>query len=153
MTEHGTKLAGVPHERLRSLFRDVEDATALRRLVAAIEYKRGSAPADVAAAYGVPRSTVYDWLDRVAEDGVPAGLYDEDRPGRPAALTDAERAALQSVLWRPPTAAGLAATEWTPQLVKRYVADRFGTSYSERHARRLLERAREGALREGESSR
>lgn len=136
MTGWGEKLADVPARDLRAARREATDPKAIERLLVALDYKAGSTPAEMAEKYGIPRSTIYDWLDRFAERGVEAAA-DDSPPGREPELHDEQRAALGERLQAPPAAA----PAWTPELVREHVAERFGVEHSYRQAVRLLHEA------------
>lgn len=108
------------------------------RLVAALNYKRGIAVLDIAAMYGVSERTIYNWLDRLESDPLTEAIYDEQRPGRPSRLSEAERSTLEAALSEPPQTSGYDAPEWTPRLVAHHVERAFGEAFSMRHIRRLL---------------
>lgn len=59
------------------------DPAAIKRLTATLEYKSGLSPAKNGAKYVIPEQTIYGWLDRFAERGIDAALYDMPRPGQP----------------------------------------------------------------------
>lgn len=62
----------------------------------ALAYKDGVATSVLSARYGIPRSTIYYWLDRLEEQGIEEDLKDENRPGRPAKFTAEQRAEVKS---------------------------------------------------------
>lgn len=51
MTKHGEKLVGVDEEQLREQLRTERDPKAIKRLVAALEYKSGLSPANIQQKY------------------------------------------------------------------------------------------------------
>ena len=133
-----TKLSDVDADALRDALDEVDSAKAAKRLVVALEYKDGTPVSDLSERYGIPRSTLYYWLDRFEEFDIPAAIEDEPRPGRPRKLDDADRRALESDLADAPADHGYDAEEWTPELVQRHIEERFDTTYSVGHVRRLL---------------
>lgn len=132
------KLAEVSADDLRAALADVESAKAAKRLMVALDYKDDVAVATLADRYGVPRSTLYYWLDRFEEQSIADAVEDEQRPGRPPRLTDAARATLQTDLADDPSDHGYDAETWTPELVQRHIEREYGVSYSTGHVRRLL---------------
>ena len=141
MTKRGDKLAGVSLAHLRQRFSDETDPKAVKRLTAALEYKSGLSPAKIEAKYGVPEQTVYDWLDRFAERGIDAALYDTQRPGRPRLLGGEQHQRFVAVVNAPPSEAGYDAPVWSPALSRRYLEETFDITYSREHCRRLLHEA------------
>lgn len=132
------ELAGTDPDRLRALLRDLPDATPALRVVCALAYLDGVSVGTLSDRYGVPESTVYDWLDRF-EERPPAEAAAADDRGRPPALDDDERARLAACLERPPAAFDVDAEEWTAAAVQTLLAREFGVEYSRTHAWRLRE--------------
>lgn len=136
------KLEDVSTDELRTALRNVESAKAAKRLMVALDYKDDASVAVLAERYGIPRSTLYYWLDRFEEQSIADAIEDEPRPGRPPRLTDAARASLQADLAESPSAHGYDDSaeddEWTPERVQTHVEREYGVSYSLGHIRRLL---------------
>lgn len=141
MTKRGEKLAEVSTAHLRQRFSDETDPTAVKRLTAALEYKSGLSPAKIGAKYGIPEQTIYGWLDRFAERGIDAALYDTPRPGRPRLLSEDQRQRFVAIVNVPPSEVGYDAPAWSPALARTYLEDTFGVTYSREHCRRLLHEA------------
>jgi transposase len=134
------KLSEVDPDVLRTELGSVSEAKPAKRLMVALAYLDGESVATLSARYGIPRSTLYYWLDRFESEPVRSAIHDEDRPGRPSKLDTDQRDRLRADLTDPPTAHGFDDERWTPALVRTHVDRRFGVSYSEGHARRLLDR-------------
>lgn len=135
-----SKLVDVSADALRSALADADDAKAARRLMVALAYKDGVSVATLTERYGIPRSTVYYWLDRFETMPVADAVTDDERPGRPSELGDDGRARLAADLDRSPGDCGYDADEWTVSLTRRHLVDEYGVEYSEGHVRRLLRR-------------
>ncbi|MFB6267120.1 MAG: helix-turn-helix domain-containing protein [Halodesulfurarchaeum sp.] len=129
---------------LREALDEFDDRRPMLRLVAAVLYKQGPSVPEIAAWLDVREATVYDWFDRLegAED-LDAAVRDSPRPGRPAKLDPEMRAAALSDLAGSPRDVGVEAAEWTPELARQHLEERYGVSYSRRHASRLLADASE----------
>lgn len=136
------KLADVDEDALRDALASVSEAKPAKRLMVALAYLDGESVETLSARYGIPRSTVYYWLDRFESEPIDSAIEDEHRPGRPPKLDEEERERLRADLQDPPTRHGLDGDEWTPALLRDYVEGQFAVSYSEGHARRLLDRLR-----------
>lgn len=132
------KLADVSADALRAALADVESAKAAKRLMVALDYKDDVSVAVLAGRYGVPRSTLYYWLDRFEEQSIEDAIEDEQRPGRPPQLTDTAREELQTDLADDPSDHGYDESTWTPELVQTHIEQTYGVSYSTGHVRRLL---------------
>ena len=141
MTKAGGKLAEVTELHLRQRLAEETDPKAIKRLVAALEYKQGLSPAKIEEKYGWPEQTVYSWLNRFEERGWTAALRDKPRPGRRSRLGPTQRRQLFADLNAPPIEAGYDAPAWTPALVNAYLDERFDVTYSGEHCRRLLHEA------------
>jgi transposase len=77
--------------QLRAEAARTADGKQVRRILAIAMVLDGHARLLAARACGMDRQTLRDWVHRYNEDGV-AGLADRPRPGRPAALSDRQRA-------------------------------------------------------------
>jgi transposase len=132
------KLADVSADALRAALAEVESAKAAKRLMVALDYKDDVSVTVLADRYGVPRSTLYYWLDRFEEQSIEDAIEDEPRPGRPPRLTDAARDALRADLADDPSTHDHDAETWTPELVQSHIEREYGVSYSTGHVRRLL---------------
>jgi len=135
------RLENVSASQLRDYLDDVEGTRETLRLVVGINYKHGVSQSRLAAWYGVSRTTVHNWLDRLERlesEPLEAVIHDDDRPGRPSKLTETERELLYSALRAPPTEQGLDAPAWSPSLVQTYVREEFDVAYTLRHVRELM---------------
>lgn len=132
------KLDAVDAGDLRAALGDVESAKAAKRLMIALAYKADVPVSELATRYGIPRSTVYYWLDRFEDASIADAIEDEPRPGRPPRLTTDARDRLRADLDERPTAHGFDADEWTPELVTAHIERAYNVSYSTGHVRRLL---------------
>lgn len=132
------KLEGVAAAELRAALADASDHKAVRRLMVALAYEDGEPVDRLSDRYGIPRSTLYYWLDRFEERGVDGALTDEPRPGRPPKLDEDDRDRLDADLELPPNEFGYEAADWTPDLVRRHLEGEYGVDYSTGHVRRLL---------------
>jgi transposase len=115
------------------------DEAAKRRVRAGRLLLQGKPPAEVAAAVGAPRQTVYRWLDVLNADGLD-GLRVMSKGGRPAQLDAEQHEALRRILLAGPQAAGFGTELWTIKRVRETIQRRFGVQYSEVHVWRLLGR-------------
>jgi transposase len=100
---------------------------------------QGKPPAEVAAAVGAPRQTVYRWLDVLSAEGLD-GLRIMSKGGRPAQLDAEQHEALRRILLAGPQAAGFGTELWTIKRVRETIKRHFGVQYSEVHVWRLLGR-------------
>lgn len=140
MTKRGEKLIGVDEEQLREQLRTERDPKAIKRLVAALEYKSGLSPANIQQKYGWHEQTVYDWLDMVAERDASA-LGDLPRGGSDSRLTDNQWEKLTATPRASPSGAGVDAPAWRPPLVRKYIAETFDIEYSPAHMYRVMKQA------------
>lgn len=131
-------IEGVTADRLRERLREVESAKAAKRLMVALAYLDGESVDALSERYGVPRSTLYYWLDRFESRSLADAVADDPRPGRPPRLSEGERAQLRADLTDLPGEHGLDADAWEPAVVQRHLERAYGVSYSVGHVRRLL---------------
>jgi transposase len=113
------------------------DEAAKRRVRAGRLLMQGKPPAEVAAAMGAPRQTVYRWLDVLSAEGLD-GLRVMSKGGRPAQLDAAQHEELRRILLAGPQAAGFGTELWTIKRVRETIKRHFGVQYSEVHVWRLL---------------
>ena len=113
------------------------DEAAKRRVRAARLLMQGKPPAEVAAAVGAPRQTVYRWLAVLNADGIDA-LRVMSKGGRPAHLDAEQHEQLRRILLAGPQAAGFGTDLWTLKRVRETIKRHFGVQYSEVHVWRLL---------------
>jgi len=133
-------LVGADEEQLRQQLWVERNPKAIKRLVAALEYKSGLSPAEIEEKYGWSEQTVYGWLDIVAERDLTA-LGDAPRPPNASKLTTDQWEQLTAVLNAPPSEVAYDAPAWTPELVHDYITETFGVEYSLAHMYRVLKRA------------
>lgn len=132
------KLSTVSGEELRDTLSDVATGKAAKRLIIAFAYKDGVSVKTLSERYGIPRSTVYYWLDRFEEMSIEEAIEDDSRPGRPPVLTAEERDELQVDLGKSPRTFGFDAASWSTETVRDHIEDRYGVTYSDGHIRRPL---------------
>jgi len=132
------KLDGVSLSALQDQLDAADSAKATKRLMVAIAYKDGVSVSVLAERYGVPESTLYYWLDRIADKPLSEAVEDDERPGRPSELAADEREAVFDALGDSPTAHGFDADSWSPELVREFIDCEYDVSYSLGHVRRML---------------
>jgi transposase len=94
----------------------------------------------IAAIVRESEATVWRWLQRYLAEGL-EGLKDTPRPGRPAEVTTAYRAALLAAVRRRPRSLGVPFSLWTWQRLVDYVAEKTGIRVSDETVRRTLKQA------------
>lgn len=123
---------------LHDTFECISTGKAAKRLMIALACKDGVSVETLSERYGIPRSTVYYWFDRFEGMSIEAAIQDDDRPGRPPALTLEERDKLRADLVKSPRTFGFDAASWSTETVRDHIEDRYGVTYSDGHIRRLL---------------
>lgn len=132
------KLDNVDASTLLAAFHEETDGKAVRRLAMAIAYLDGVPVTTLADRYGIPRSTIYAWLDRFEKESIDEAIRDGSRPGRPAELDPHEFVELSSDIADGPVAHGFTGSRWTANRLQTHISDAYGVEYSTGHARRLL---------------
>jgi transposase len=127
---------------LQAALEEVDGKKPTQRLLAAIAYKNGITQTELAEWHGVQRRTIYNWLKRLDADSLETAVEDARRPGRPRRLSKEQQNELNSALRNPPIDAGYDEPEWTPELVQRFVRDRFDVDYSRPSCRRFIREVR-----------
>jgi len=126
------KLEGFDVGQLQAALEEATSAKGAKRLMVALAYKDGVGTDVLSTRYGIPKSTVYYWLDRFEERGLEEALEDEHRPGRPPKLTVEQRTEVESWLADPPEDA----EEWTAPRLQQRIVEEFGVEYSTAHVHR-----------------
>lgn len=132
------KLDSVDSDVLRETLAETTDPKAVKRLMVALAYDDGVSVDTLSERHGIPRSTIYSWLDRFEEDSIADAIRDEHRPGRPPLLSEQEREQLTQTLRSPPIKVGFSDDSWTPELIQEHIQQKYDTSYSLGHIRRLV---------------
>ncbi len=135
------RLDGVSTDELEAALGRVDGKKEAMRLVAALIYKRGPSVPMIADWLAVREATIYRWFDRIEAEPLDRAVRDRPRPGRPPALSGADRERLEAAVADPPTSVGYERQTWTLELVRRFIRDEFGVDYTTRHVRRLLDEA------------
>jgi transposase len=114
----------------------LDDATR-RRIRAGRMLLGGKRPAEVAAAVGVARQTVYTWKGLLDEGGIDA-LRAVPGRGRPAKLGESEFADLRRALLQSPTEHGFGTELWTLKRVGVLIKRLHGVQYGQTQIWRIL---------------
>jgi transposase len=135
------RLENVPTEELEAALDEATGKRETKRLLVAIIYKRGPSAPMIAEWLDTREQTIYRWFDRLEEEPIRQAVQDRHRSGRPPKLDDADRAAFQAAVNKPPSEAGYDQPAWTTALAQQFLEDEFGVDYSRRHVQRLLKDA------------
>jgi transposase len=109
-----------------------------RRRERAIELlKNGYQPVEVAAMLGVDRRSVRRWNAAYRKRGAQA-LRAKPAPGRPAKLSDPDKAHLEQTLLQGARAAGFPTDLWTCPRIAQAIERQFGVPYHVDHIGRLM---------------
>jgi transposase len=136
----------VSTEDLRDVLVKVEGKKPTQRLMAAINYleEDDATMEEIARRYGYTSGWLSRWLtrlERLESELFEAVVYDEQRSGRPSALSEQEKQQFVDVLHQPPDEVGFDAPAWSVPLARNYLEEEFDVAYSNRHVRRLLREA------------
>jgi transposase len=110
---------------------------AKRRVRAGRMLLAGKRPAEVAAAVGVARQTVYTWKALLDEGGIDA-LRAVPDPGRPAKLDEAQLAQVHAALLQSPTEHGFGTELWTLKRVATLIERMHGVRFGQTQVWRIL---------------
>lgn len=99
----------------------------------------GHTAGDIANQLKVHRSTVPLWIDHWNIYGE-EGLWEGQRSGRPAGLSESQCQTLRDILDSGPVAYGLETGIWTSALVSQIIHEEFRQNYHPGHVRKLLRR-------------
>jgi len=117
--------------------RQESDGRVAARLFAIANALEGVDRASAARLAGMDRQTLRDWVHRYNASGI-AGLSNWLSPGRSPKLTEGQMATLKAVVLAGPDPAVDGVVRWRIVDLCRWVAERWGVSYSETGMLRLL---------------
>jgi len=122
--------------RIVVLSRKTQQAVVLRRCQILLKVDRGQPVAQVAAAVGCDRSTVYRTLSAFEAEGEEV-LTPKGSPGRPAKVTASEVKALDRALAKDPRTVGQNFSNWSTPKLAGYLGLKVHAATVWRHLRRL----------------
>jgi transposase len=99
--------------------------------------KEGWAARDIAAALGVGRPAVCQWL-AAAREGGPDALLRRLHPGPAGKLLPEQRFLIADSLWHGAEASGFRGEVWTCARVGKAILEEFGVTYHDAHVSRIL---------------
>ena len=108
-----------------------------KRIHAVLLNDDGYTSGQIAAMLKSPRSRVSEWLRNYEQFGYD-GLLEGYRPGRPPALTSADKQALEDIIESGPLAYGYLSGVWTAPMIAQVIREQFGVAYHPGHVCRLL---------------
>ena len=132
------KLEDVDAGDVRDALEVASSSKAAKRLMIALAYADGVPVETLSDRYGIPRATVYSWLDRFEHQSISEAIADDSRPGRPSKLNPSQREQLLDDLREPPAEVAYDALEWSPTLAQHHIEREYEVNYSIGHVRRLL---------------
>jgi transposase len=134
------KLHPMTARKLLRLKREAEGDGASRvakRVHAVLLNHDGYTSGQIMGMLKAPRSRVSEWLKNYEHFGYD-GLLEGYRPGRPAALTTANKQALEDIIDSGPLAYGYLSGVWTAPMIAQVIQEQFGVTYHPGHVCRLL---------------
>ena len=108
-----------------------------RRFLAIDLLKTGRTAREVAFILGVSANSVYKWKKIYEEKGWEA-LWDRPYHGRPAGLSEEERALLNAILTKGAKYEGYPDDKWTLPRVAEVIEKRFGIKFTKGNIKRIL---------------
>ncbi len=109
------------------------------RLLAIALVMEGATRAEAAAAGGMDRQTLRDWVHRYNAAGM-AGLVDHPRRGRPGSLSTAQMQELKDLVLAGPVPERDGVVRWRGSDLREQIARRFDVKVHERTVGKLLRR-------------
>lgn len=132
-------LEGVSTNALRKAFVSEQNVRAKARLHAAFLRRQGKKEEEIANTLGVTKSAVSKWLNKLHDNGLKAAVLAK-QTGRPKRLSAEQLKLLRADLLKEPTQHGYSDGFWSTRIVQAHVRKKFGSSFVDRHMRRLLHR-------------
>jgi transposase len=132
------KLTASQRRKIRTRLRKTYDVRLYRRLLAVLEFDRGTAVSAIAELLGVSCQSVYKWLARFEQGVDGCELSDAPRSGRLPRAGEVVNVFICTLLIFPPEWIGYYATHWTVPLLKNQLRQNTGEQYSSDTIRRRL---------------
>lgn len=107
------------------------------RLHVVLYILRGTGPYEAARLYGDSARAIEYWVHRLLSKGL-AGLWEGERPGRPARLSAADRERLRSEIRLAPRELGYDQNLWDGLLLSHHLKEKYGVSLGVRQCQRLF---------------
>ena len=126
-------------QKLRRLASRSLEGRVACRVLAIAHVLEGSSRSDAAAACGLDRQTLRDWVHRYTLEGL-AGLSDAQRSGRPPALSAEQMQDLKDLVLAGPDLALNGVTRWRCIDLCGVIAERYEVVVHERTVGKLLRR-------------
>ena len=133
------KLTASQRRKIRTRLRQTHDVRLYRRLLAVLEFDRGTSVSAIAELLGVSCQSVYNWIARARRNDA-AALSDAPRSGRPAKVGYVFDTLLPILLMLSPEQFGYPATYWTIPLLQDQLWQNTDEKYSASTVRRGLKR-------------
>jgi transposase len=115
-------------QELERMVRQEVGRVSRRAHIVLLSIRRKRVP-EIADIFDVSRATVRFWLHRFNEMG-PAGLYDEERSGRPRKITQEVKDTVQQIMQTSPDQVGYQATFWTVAMLVLALAMKLKVQFS-----------------------
>lgn len=125
-------------QELQRMVRQEVGRVSRRAQIILASVRRRKVP-EIAVVFGVSRNTVRFWIRRFDARG-PAGLYDEERSGRPPKITQDVKDTVQQMMQSGPQQAGYVVTFWTVAMLLTALATKLKVHLSVSAVRQLLHR-------------
>src|SRR5919202_2114664 len=136
----GLTLTPWQRRRLQRQLHQTQDAHLYRRTLAILEFARGQPPGAIAAALGVSRQSIYNWVRAYTAAHDPGDRADPPRPGRPTFWTEEAQSLLRALLRHAPDQLGYPGVNWTVPLLREALHAGTGRWVSDDTIRRALDR-------------
>jgi transposase len=124
---------------LRRAATRTKDADAARRMLALAHVMDGKSRGEAAAASGMDRQTLRDWVHRYNAEGL-KGLSDRLAPGAKPRLSREQEAEVAALVRQGPNLAEHGVVRWRRADLARVITQRFGVRLAERSVGALLHR-------------
>jgi transposase len=132
------KLTASRRREMRMQLRQTHDARLYRRLLAMLEFDRGTPVSAIAELLAVSCQSIYNWIARFQQAGNESELSDAPRSGGPTRAGEVTNVLLRTLLVLSPEWFGYHATHWTVPLLMNQLRQNTGEQYSSDTIRRRL---------------
>ena len=101
--------------------------------------KQCSSARQISKIFGVAKSTIYEWMRRLAVGGI-GRIHDKKSPGRPCRLSVRQKNRLKKDLGKSPAKCGFLRGSWTAKIVACHIKNKFKAPYGASGALQLTKK-------------
>jgi len=127
-------------KELKKLYKSEKNEKAKLRFLCAIHRKQGKSILNISDLLCIPKSTVYDNLNRFKKSSKISAIKDKPKPGRPSKLSKKQIKDLINNIENSPKKFNLETDCWSTSLIRKHINQEFKQKYTMFGVRKLLKK-------------